>query len=178
MQNHRGVALVIGSLLLAQLSGCATPAKPQAMTVQPTQINVPAGDALKGKLKIGEISGGKSTNPLWTSQVDNAAFKTALQDSLAIAGYTASNPADAEYEVKANLVSLDQPLFGLTLDVKSNVSYQLTGPDVQKTFAINAIGTAGPGDAFVAVQRLRMANERSIMENIKSFIGELGKLRP
>lgn len=156
----------------AQLTGCATPATPQAMTVKSAQ-QAPA--AAKGQIRVSEVTGGKDTNPLWTSQIDNVAFKKALEDSLAAANYMAAQPSSAKYDVKAKLISLEQPLFGLTFNVKSSVQYAVTGPGANFNIPITATGTATTSDAFMGVERLRIANERSIMENIKAFLAELAK---
>ncbi len=37
----------------------------------------------------------------------------------------------------------------------------------------SATGTATTSDAFVAIERLRIANERSVKENIKEFLRQL-----
>jgi hypothetical protein len=166
---------VVCLAMVLQLGGCATPATSQAMTVKPAAVAA-LNPKLKGALRVGEVGGGKDTNPLWTSQVDNAGFKKALMDSLAITGYLAQDPVQARYSVDATLVSLDQPVFGLTYDVKSEVNYKLTGPARTQSFPVRATGTATTGDAFVGVERLRIANERSIMENIKEFIQQLVSL--
>ena len=75
-------------------------------------------------------------------------------------------------------MTLDQPLFGLTLDVKSSVDYQVTGLGLSKSVPITVTGSATTSDAFVAIERLRIANQRSILENIKAFINEFAKLAP
>jgi uncharacterized lipoprotein YajG len=179
MKTGQASLLLLGLVMATtlNLSGCATPATSQAMTVQPA-TTAPVNPILKGSIKLGEVTGGKDTNPMWTSQVDNASFKKALNDSLAISGYLASGPEKAKYEVTANLAELDQPLFGLTFDVRSNVSYQLSGEGTVRTYPVNVTGTATTSDAFIAIERLRIANERSVMENIKAFINELAKFVP
>lgn len=161
-----------GAVLVLHLAGCATSASPQAMTVK-AGTTAPAHPKLKGAIKLGEITGGKETNPMWTSQVDTAGFRKALEDSLSVSGYLATDPAKAAYAVSAKLAELDQPMMGFTLDVKSNVAYQLSGPGVSKTYPVNATGSATVSDAFVAVERLRLSNERSILENIRQFINQL-----
>jgi hypothetical protein len=160
--------------VLLNLGGCATPATSQAMTVKPGVVAA-VNPKLKGAVAVADVSGGKDTNPLWTSQVDNAGFKKALEDSLNISGYLATDPAKAQYKVSANLKSLEQPLFGLTFDVKSQVDYKVAGPAGAKPIPVAATGTATPSDAFVAIERLRIANERSVMENIKEFLNQLAK---
>ncbi len=168
-----GTVLAMAAAL--QLGGCATSATSQAMTVKPG-VTTAVNPKLKGQVEVSEVKGGKETNPLWTSQVDGPGFRKALQDSLAIAGYLAPSAGAAKYKVSAELVSLDQPLFGFTMDVKSEVKYQFTGAGAPRNYAVTATGTATPSDAFVGVERLRLANERSIMENIKDFINRLAAI--
>jgi hypothetical protein len=163
-----------GAVLVLHLAGCATSASPQAMTVK-AGTTAPANPKLKGAIKLAEVTGGQETNPMWKSQVDGPSFRKALQDSLANSGYLATDPAKATHSVSAKLAELDQPFAGFTLDVKSNVAYQLTGPGVSRTYPVNAVGSATFSDAFAAVERLRISNERSILENIKEFINQLGK---
>lgn len=160
---------------LLNLAGCATPATSQAMTVKPGAVAA-VNPKLKGQVAVADVKGGKETNPMWTSQVDAAGFRKALTDSLAVSGYLAPDAASAKYKVSADLVALEQPLFGLTFDVKSDVKYQVSGTGAPRDFVIKATGTAGTSDAFVAVERLRIANERSVMENIKEFLNRLATL--
>ena len=157
---------------LLNLGGCATPATSQAMTVKPG-VAAPVNPRLKGQIAIADVRGGKDTNPLWTSQVDAAGFRKALADSLAISGYLAPEGAPAKYKVSANLVELQQPLVGFTLNVQSDVKYELTGGAAPRNYEIKATGSASTSDAFVGFERLRIANERSVLENIKQFLQEL-----
>ena len=161
-------------LCVATLAGCATSATHEAMTVQP-RADAVVNPKLKGAIRVDAISGGKDTNPLWTSQVDDAGFKKALEDSLAIAGYLVPANGTASYTLSAELKELDQPLFGLTFDVKSSVLYKLIGKNTAKEYPVNVAGTARVSDAFVAIERLRIANERSIQENIKGLLKELDR---
>lgn len=154
------------------LGGCATPATSQAMTVSSVDAGMP-NPALRGALKVAAITGGKETSPLWKSQVDNAAFRKSLEDSLANSGYLAAPGAPARYEVSAELLSLDQPFLAFTMNVQSKVNYRLVGQGVDKRYPIEATGTATTSDAFVGIERLRIANERSILENIKAFLRQL-----
>lgn len=158
--------------VLLNLAGCATSATSQAMTVKPGTTGA-VNPKLKGAVKLADVTGGKETSPLWTSQVDNAGFKKALLDSLAISGYLAADANQAKYSVSADLVALEQPLFGFTFDVKSDVNYKLSGPAGARAYPVKATGTATVSDAFAGVERLRIANERSVLENIKAFISEL-----
>jgi hypothetical protein len=154
------------------LGGCASPALPEAMTVK-LDSGAAVNPRLKGAVALGQVSGGEATNPLWVSQVDNDSFRKAFEASLASYGYLAPDAASAKYSVSAKLFKLDQPMFGLTLDVKSNVVYEVAGQGVTKSYPVNSTGTATFSDAAVAVQRLRLSNERSILENIREFLKQL-----
>jgi len=169
---NRVLAIFSAALFGALLGGCATAAKPQAMVVQP-QVSAVVNPKLAGAIKVGAVTGGKSTNPLWTSQVDDAGFGSALERSLAIAGYLAPSGGTPVYTLSAELGKLQQPLFGLSFDVTSTLTYHLEGNGTKTDYPVTAIGTAKVADAWVGVERLRIANERAISENIKALLERL-----
>lgn len=169
----RLVAAAAATAALLHLAGCATPATSQAMTVMPGAAAAPVNPKLKSAIAVADVKGGKDTNPLWTSQVDAPGFRKALTESLAIAGYLAPEGTPAKYKISADLKSLDQPLIGFTFDVKSNVRYEVVGAGVPRPYDVQATGTASTSDAFLGFERLRIANERSVMENIREFIVRL-----
>ncbi len=154
------------------LGACASPATPQAMTVQAGEVGA-INARLKGNLGVASVSGGRETNPLWASKVDDAAFRKALEDSLARTGYLAAPGAQPGYQVSAELVALKQPMLGLTFEVTSEVNYRVTGQGVDKRYPVVASGVATTSDAMIGTERLRIANERSILENIRSFLRQL-----
>ena len=169
-------AIGLAALLVASaggLSGCATPANREAMTVPADAALPPANPALKGAIEVQGVSGGKETNPMWTSQVDDASFRDALAGSLKNAGYLAPQGGKGQYAVTAELKNLDQPMFGLTMEVKSNVLYKIEGAGKSKSIPVTAVGSASPSDAFYGPARLALANERSILENLREFIRQL-----
>ncbi len=73
-------------------------------------------------------------------------------------------------------MEVDQPFIGFDLTVTSSVHYIVT-ESASNAFAfdetITAAHTATVSDAFVAVERLRLANEGPIKENIRVFIDKL-----
>lgn len=107
--------------------------------------------------------------------VDDKSFKSALEWSLINLEYNASSPEQAKYTVDAQLISLEQPFIGISFDVKSTVNYNVTKNGTTTTYPITAIGTAQFSDGVLANQRLQVANERSMQENIKAFLTELAK---
>ncbi len=165
--------LVVLLVALFHLGGCATGAKSQAMVVHP-QAGVSSSDKLLGTMQVASVTGGKETNPMWASKVDNQEFRDALVKSLNIAGYLAPHGKEPVYQIYADLKTLDQPIIGLTFNVVSTVDYRVVSAEGEKTIPVTATGTAGVSDAWAGVARLRIANERSISENIKVFLQNLG----
>lgn len=172
------VKMISAGAVVAVLFGCASPASHMAMSPSVSELPLAVARAshMKGMVSIRNVTGGKDTNPLWTSQVDAAAFKLALQDSLGSVGFLAANPALAKYVVDADLKALHQPLFGLTFDVESTVQYNVETGGVGRDMPVKAVGSAAVSDAFLGVERLRIANERSIKENIKAFLLKLSSI--
>jgi hypothetical protein len=168
------------ALAAATLAACAEGARPDSMTISagasaplaPTDPNYKA-------LRVIHVDGGSKTNPLWMSAVSSEDFQKALESSLRGIGLLADDPAQAKLEVTANLQSLQRPMAGLDLSVTSTVHYsaKTTAADPKIVFddVVAATGTARFGEALLAVQRLQMANEASMRENIKVFIQRLRK---
>src|SRR5690349_19753191 len=118
--------VIISILVVVGLAGCATPARIDQMTarnVDPSKIS--ADSPFKNALAVQSVAGGKSTNPLWTSQVGNEEFKLALIQSLKKAHLLAADATQNRYVLDVELVSIDQPHFGLDLKVTATVEYSL-----------------------------------------------------
>jgi len=166
------IGAIAGALTLA---ACAnpipgSPATSRGMTVSVSQAAVPNAK-FKQDIAVGQVSGGEPTHMV--SKVDNESFKKALEDSLVNVGYLAPAGTTPEYTLDANLQSLDQPQVGLSLDVTSKVDYTLSGDGMIKHLPITATGTAALSDSFSFVKRLRLANEKSIQENITGLLQQL-----
>ena len=174
--GHASFRLLLGLALVSLLAACATPATRQGMSLGAEDLfaeTVTPNPKLKSAVAVASVSGGKSTNPVWTSQVDDKGFREALEESLRLVGYLAPDADGATHRVDVQLQELRQPLFGMTFDVDSRVEYRVATPSGQMLFPVNARGTAAVSDAFFGVERLRIANERSIKENIRAFIKQL-----
>jgi hypothetical protein len=166
----RRLAVAAAAVSLMGLAACASPSRPEAMSLAATPgLTAASGDLGYHAVTSVVVSGGSETNPLWTAQVSNEDLKTALEASLAAAGYMGSEGPDMV--VTANMVELQQPIMGLDLSVTSRIQYSVTS-DGRVVFndTVSATGAAGMGEAFAAVERLRLANEKSIKENIKQFL--------
>lgn len=172
-------AVVVTAFLLA---GCATPARMEQMAAPGVVgINVAVPQALHGSIALGEVTGGKETNPLWTSQVSGPDFAKALESSLQRASLLQQGRQPGRYVLSAKLGELDQPLGGINMTVTVAVAYTLveraTGRTIwQKT--LTTAYTASFGDALIAVERLKLANEGAVRANITELLSDLYRLRP
>lgn len=163
--------LLAVSFFAAVLAGCASPSQPVNMTVSSAQATTNSYDAqLQNNVQLSEVNGGEKTNPLWTSEIDGADFRIALQQSLEYANLLGDT--SASYSLRANLLRVDQPLFGLDFQVTSEVEYTLIETGSGKVIfreIVRAPFTAGVSDSLMAIKRLRLANEGSARENINIF---------
>jgi outer membrane murein-binding lipoprotein Lpp len=162
------------------LVGCASPARVDQMMTsgQPTQRVEQT--PLRGNVAVKEVTGGKETNPMWMSNVGSNEFTQALEGSLRTVGLLAPNRQEGRFSLTAHLQRLDQPMFGLDMTVTAAVDYVVversTGKSIfQKTIAVPY--TAKFGDAFVGVERLKLANEGAVRTSISQLIDELFQLK-
>jgi hypothetical protein len=176
MKRIRNLAFIVLTSIL--LFGCATPASHFAMIASRSDITEKRSEKLANSIYVRSVNGGKSTNPMWTSQVDNDTFKSALNESLAIVGYKSSDSSKAKYLVDVELKKLDQPLLGIDFDVASEVNYTVESNLEKNVIPISANGKATFSESFFGVERLKLANEKSIKANITKFIDLLSKKFP
>lgn len=171
--NCKTIALLSLLALSLTLGACASAARPDHMMISmANRQSLAPVDAGYKTLKVGTVSGGGSTNPLWISGVSASDFKQALEASLGETKLLGDIGAAGSI-VSAQLESLDRPLIGIDLTVKSTVKYTVMPPSsANPTFVetITESGTAKFGESLLAVERLRLANEASIKKNIATFI--------
>jgi hypothetical protein len=168
------LVMILGLTLV--LGGCATGARMSAMTVSVKEETIIGSESvLHHAIEIAEVSGGEETNPLWISKVSNQEFRKALENSLSV--HTMLFEGDtSKFKLLAMLTKLDQPMWGGDLTVTAIVKYMLT--DTEKDLVvfdqlIEAPYTASFGDALLAYERIRLANEGAIRMNIGIFIQKL-----
>lgn len=166
--------IIIGAAALL-LTGCATASQSGAMVpaVSEQSIVTPQSKLFES-VSLGEVGGGKETNPLWTSQVSSENFAEALEQTFAAHAMLSSDEGD--YRLDAELVKLKQPFAGTSMSVTSDVKYTLTNIDTGAVVFDEVISekyTAAFSDSFVAVKRLQLANEGSIKSNLSTLMEKL-----
>lgn len=172
--------LLFSMLAVSVLAACSQPARVSQMAV-PNMLApvVAANPELLGAMAVGDVSGGKATNPLWTSQVDNPQFKEALERSLEFNGLLASPGTSPRLVVSATLVELNQPFIGLDFTVTPKVVYRVVQSNGEAELLREELVTPYTADfssSFIAVERLRLANEGAIRESIKRFLVRFGEV--
>lgn len=170
-----GRRLGVVLILTLALGACASGATPGAMVPLPAeQTSAAQNSRLRQAIAIGNVSGGRETNPLWTSQVSQADFAAALRQSLSTHAMLTIN--NETFRLDATLHDLEQPFAGVDLQVTSRVSYRLvrvSDGTIAYTIEVRRAFTAPFSSSFLAVERLRLANEGAIRENIRDFLSAL-----
>ena len=169
-----GALLPILAMVVIQLTGCASPASIEGMTVSGTAVtSAPVSFPLKHRLLLDKVSGGEVTIPFKTSEVGNEEFRAALEESLRVGQLLACSDQDALFLLRATLHKVQQPAWGFDMTVYSSVGYVLYSRSDGKLLweeVVSADYTATVGDAFLGQERLRLASEGSIRENLKALI--------
>lgn len=167
----KGVAILALAIMAAS---CAQPARPSLMSapnILPAIVG--ANPTLQQSVTVNDVTGGKETNPLWTSQVGSIDFQQALERSLQNSVLLATIPSEANFVVSAQMLELKQPLIGASLTVTSRVSYHVMDRATSEVFMNEEVVTpytANFSSALYAVERLRLANEGAIRVNIGEFV--------
>jgi hypothetical protein len=164
------LVLAVGTLV----ANCAQPARTNAMVVDVSDSTIlQPGSPLKNSIAVAGVTGGEETNPLWTSEVDNANFQEAL--TLSLQQHTMHTTDVGGMQLTVTMQKVDQPLIGFDLEVTSTVRYVLQHPQNGIVFdeVIVYAHTQDFSSSFLAVKRLQLANEGAIRNNIGAFIQKL-----
>lgn len=169
--------ILVVILALNLLQACASAARTDRMV--PENIRL-VSTAQAVMLTVESVGGGSATNPMFSAQVGDDEFRQALSQSLQAAGL--SNPSASAlntFTVDASLMGLSEPMIGFSFTVESDVYYRVTRSSDNADIlaeSIKASGTARTSEAFVGTERLRIAKEYSIKENIRAFIERIASI--
>jgi hypothetical protein len=163
-----GKILVVLAFFAPGLAACATQ---EAMTVGGGAIANPS-PKYRNAIAVRSVSGGQVMNVLTVMGVANEPLKAALESTLAANGYLARSGTPKFY-LDAEIRNLDQPLIGLDLDVTADVTYKVSGAGAAATYPIRSTARATFSDSPIAADRMRIANERAMRQNIEQFLQAL-----
>jgi hypothetical protein len=174
------------SVLLLGLAGCGTPSQPLPMVITPAealQLRTWVPEVFKLQIAVAPVQGGEATWRWWGSKVSQDALQAALEDSLHAVGLRPLAPEPpARFELRTQLLSLEQPLAAAEVTVRAAVRYQLVERASGRLLfdrTLRSEERAGLSDAlFSQPERLRIANERVLRANFALMLRELLALRP
>ena len=156
---------MLGSAMLI-LSACTSPAVVENMIVTPQDLkDFSQNTDFKTEIAIVQVDNGKKTNSLLTLKVDNESFQKALSASLKQNGLLAVPHSLPKFDLFADLVSLNQPLFRGDYKVTSNVKYRVVERKTKITWyeeLISASYTTTYSNTGLPVGGMRFANEGAI----------------
>ena len=165
-------------IVSSALSGCATPARSDLMTVSQDDIVIVNRDTpLTSNVSINKIIGGKETNPGLYSEIGENEFRESLVKSLKLAGLY-NKRSDAEYSLDVVNIQVNEvPGFvALNFTRSAVISYKLKRLNDGKILFNQNIATSHTvtlKDAIWAVDRIQVANEGVIKKNITELINRL-----
>jgi hypothetical protein len=150
------------------LTGCATASKPEAMVAAPAETLTRHAQTVAVS-----TGGGKETSSAAFAQALIASIEKTKVFSAVVQG------AAANYMLSVAIVSVDQPSFGLSFTVKMETAWTLKKADGSIAWqeVIKAENTATTSDAFVGVERLRIANEGAARKSIEAGLAKISKLK-
>jgi hypothetical protein len=175
---------ILGAMLLSALvTGCAEPAKVNEMAAGTRPgASTPSNPVIHEAVCVEQVAGGKLTNPIWVSEVDNLGFLRALEHSLDANRLLVKRPEDCRFGINANLLGLSQPFIGIDVEVTANVNYTVRQAGVEAPYMLltetSAYTTRFTEDKILWGQRLQEANEGAIRKNIGAFIDALLASKP
>lgn len=163
------------------LTGCAKPACHQNMVISNADIEIISSKPLKKEptfknIAVQTVTGGSETHPLLASQVNAKEFKSALEKSLDNVRLYHADHKTAPYRLEASLNKLEQPLLGLNMTVICHATYRIFNNKTNKLVYEKSLQTPYTEkltSAFLGVERLKLANEGAVKENIKGLINDL-----
>ncbi|PLY04961.1 MAG: hypothetical protein C0622_01980 [Desulfuromonas sp.] len=161
-----------GWILVFLLYGCASGPDVASMV---TRVPAVTGQSVAGTLVVGEVSGGKETNPMWMSTIDDASFRQALFTSLERSGLfeQALLTGDGEYRLDCEILAQEvKPGFDMSATLM--VRYQLSRAG-ETVWAENIFTQyeAKMEETFYGVKRAQLANEGAVRKNIAQLIQQL-----
>ena len=157
------------------LMGCASADK---MVYKPQTIVQPKDHQLSQGITVGQVTIDKEAHQVVMSDVTPDDLKVTLKRSLRESNLY-NESAKNKYVLNAAFKKMVQPLFGADLKVSCNVHYSLVDSrtnDLLYDKDVTSYYTAKFSDAFVGMERLKLANEGAVKANIEMLINDLEKL--
>jgi ABC-type uncharacterized transport system auxiliary subunit len=175
--NARAVlSIILSSVVVVVLSGCASPATKEAMVAQNVQFTTKHDRTVSVR-----TAGGAETTAMDSSNISDADFKAAIEESITKTKVFKSviQGKGADYDLAVSIVQLEKPAFGFTFTVNMEAAWVLvkqSDRSVMLKKSIKSSHSATFGDAAAGVTRLRLAVEGAAVKNIEQGLQEIAAL--
>lgn len=168
-----GAALLCLGALGLGVAGCSSAARPTAI-VAPAERAAFVEDhsPIYQSMVVGAISGGEETTLISNSKISNEAFREALTTSMRLNGML-SEAATDDYTVEAQILSVEQPTLQINFTTTAIVTYRVLATASGSELYCQTIKTQSEAkftDSIVRQERIRLATEGAMQENIGAFM--------
>lgn len=167
---------LVSMMIVLIVTGCAVATNPVAMVpegyvaekIQPYSVKI-------------HVSGGEETSSLGRSNISDPALKEAIETAISKtrAFKQLIKMGDADFELSASIVTVNQPIMGGSFTVKTDLAWVLTKQQGNKVVwrkLIRSEHTISVGEAFAGAVRLRLATEGAVRNNIEKALKEIAGL--
>lgn len=172
---HRLAAYSLVAIAMV-LGGCASPASRDAMSTDKLSV------ARKHAYSVSvEARGGGETGAMDSSNISNEDLKGAIEQSITKTGLFRSilQGKGGDYELTVTVTQLTKPMMGFSFTVTLETAWSLVKASDKRVAlrqAIKSSHTAGAGEAFAGVTRLRLAVEGAARKNISQGLEAIAAL--
>jgi hypothetical protein len=169
-------AIIVLSLSVLNLAGCATPANRDNMAVPAASVSkhYPYSVAVDAK-------GGSETGAMDSSNISNADFKAAIEQSIVQTSLFKNvvQGKNGDYDLTVSVTQISKPMFGASFTVDLETAWSLVKTS-DKSYVLRKVikssHTATMGDALVGATRLRLAVEGAARDNIAQGLKAIADL--
>ena len=171
----KGVILVL--IVAVTITCCATPASVIRMVPSFGHTRFVSSNMT---LIIAEVKGGKKTNPMSSSTIENESFREALKNTLKKAGIFKDVSTDKKGDYKLYTEIIAQKLIGgfpttSTLFVNYILIEEKSSRELWKENILSQYD-AKFEEAFFAAERAKKANEGAVRDNLTQLVKKLSNV--
>jgi hypothetical protein len=170
------LSLILISLAVLNLAGCASSASREGMLIQDLSINKKYPNSI-----VVETKGGSETGAMDSTNISNDDFKAAIEDAITKTGLFKKivQGKNGDYDLTVTITQISKPILGFNMTVELETAWSLVktlDKSVAMRKVIKAAYTATMGDSLVGVRRLRLAVEAVARENITQGLKAISEL--
>jgi hypothetical protein len=160
----------------AALSGCAiAPSTPASLT--PATVEAGTRHAQTVSVAVSGVSAHATAQRHLSDDTVAEAISAAIEKNKTFSQVIKGGTGNLRLSVA--LLSADYPAMGLNFTVKNEMIWELKRADGTSVWkeAIKSEGLATTSEAFAGVERIRLAAERAVSNNIAQGLGKIAKLK-